>query len=111
LIWGTRLVSDKLLLEYDPLAGITEYLHSDDGENFILERVMDVEPIVEMNKIAQSEWQGKRWGDGLQHVATIPLNILADLKAKGILDDQKAFFRWLDNPDNRLFRTKTGTLL
>jgi hypothetical protein len=31
-----------------------------------------------------------------------------DLKKKGILDDQVALKRWLNDPENRYFRTRPG---
>jgi hypothetical protein len=106
-----RPVSDKRIFDHDPVFGITEYWHpSEDGDAFTLEVVQDAEPVVEFNKKAQAEWQGKRWGDGLQHVAQIPMNIYWDLKNKGILNDQVALRRWLNDPDNRFFRTKTGVI-
>jgi len=41
-------------------------------------------------------------------VASIPLNVYYDLKQKGIIDDAKAFKRWLNDSENRFFRTKPG---
>lgn len=42
------------------------------------------------------------------HVASLPLVIYNDLKRRGILDDPKAFSRWLNDPDNSVFRTGGG---
>lgn len=46
--------------------------------------------------------------DGMHHVARIPLVILEELQRKGIARDQKAMKKWLNDPDNRFFRTREG---
>ena len=33
-----------------------------------------------------------------------------DLKNKGILDDPKAIKKWLNDPENKYFRTREGTV-
>jgi hypothetical protein len=33
-----------------------------------------------------------------------------DLKRRGIADDPKKFKQWLNDRDNRVFRTRAGTL-
>jgi hypothetical protein len=44
----------------------------------------------------------------MHKVASIPMNVYFDLKEKGILDDPAALKRWLNDSDNRFFRTKAG---
>ena len=44
----------------------------------------------------------------MSRVASIPLTVYYDLKQKGILDDQAAMKKWLNDPDNELFRTRKG---
>jgi len=41
-------------------------------------------------------------------VASIPMNIYFDLKQRGILNDQKKMKQWLNDPDNKYFRTRPG---
>ena len=43
-------------------------------------------------------------------VASIPLSVYYELKRKGIADDPKGFRKWLNDGDNRVFRTRAGTL-
>jgi hypothetical protein len=43
-------------------------------------------------------------------VASIPLPLYFDLKAKGIIDDQKKFKEWLNDSDNRHFRMRPGKI-
>jgi len=46
----------------------------------------------------------------MARVASIPLNVYYDLKRRGIADDPKAMKKWLNDPDNRVFRTREGTV-
>jgi len=41
-------------------------------------------------------------------VASIPLNLYYDLKRQGIVDDPARFKKWLNDSDNRFFRTRGG---
>lgn len=94
----------------DPLLGITRWFKpSDDGESFEIHTVQNVTDIVED---AHEQYKGKdersRWSGDLHHVAHIPAVIVQDLRRRGIWDDEKALRRWLNDPDNRCFRTRPG---
>ena len=41
-------------------------------------------------------------------IASIPLSIYYELKKKGITDDPKRLKKWLNDPDNKYFRTRGG---
>jgi hypothetical protein len=43
-------------------------------------------------------------------VASIPLSVYYELKRQGIADDPKALRKWLNQSENRAFRTREGTL-
>lgn len=99
----------KLLLDKDPLAKSREHLYIDDSEGKIhREFVEDVEDVIEENRARYNLDHG-RWGEWA-HVAQIPASVYWDLDKKGITQDPKAFRRWLDDPDNRYFRTRPGWL-
>lgn len=102
---------DKRLLDVDPFLGITEYFYYDDdtGECRI-EQVQDTNQIVQQN-LAQRNLTDKntKWGEWSK-VATIPISVWADLNQKGIVKDPAAFKKWLNDPDNRFFRTREGRL-
>ena|ERR1035437_1288918 len=101
-------VADGRLLDHDAETGLTEYFHYDpDTEGFVIETVQDVTAIIEANKFLYNEDTGSRQGD-LTRVASIPLSIYWGLKQKGIIDDQKRFAAWLNDSDNRFFRTRGG---
>lgn len=98
----------KLILNHDDANGITTYYRYDraTGLSEVWDE-QDVTPILEFNKRAQTAGRG-RMGDGVGDlVATVPLVILDELRRKGILNDPKAFKRWLNDSDNRFFRTNT----
>lgn len=98
--------------------GITNTSFLEEGENLIIAHSQDITAILESNKreyAAQDE--RKRWGECAfsNKVASIPLTVFADLEKQGItrgcaVIDQKRFSAWLNNPDNRAFRTRAGTI-
>ncbi len=99
----------KKIISQNPERGTTTYFHSD-AEGIHIEKVQDVTNIVEDSKAQFNNTDERaRWGEW-QKVATIPLSILYDLKAKGIADDPKAMKKWLNDPENRYFRTRPGVV-
>jgi hypothetical protein len=102
-------MSFSKVLDVDPATGVTRWFHADeDGKGFTIQTQQRMDEIREANLAAYKEAPTK-WGDG-QRVASIPLTIWARLKRDGVLDDQKAFRKWLNDPDNRVFRTRPGTV-
>jgi hypothetical protein len=100
-------LSDKRLFEVDPRTGISTFFHyNSDDDTFVLEKQQDAEPLLDFNK-ARFNDAPTRWGDG-QLVASIPLHLFFELKQKGIIDDQNELKKWLNDPDNRFFRTRPG---
>lgn len=100
---------DKRLLDYDPFLGITEYFYYDsDTDECRVEQVQDPTFIIEQNKAQLNQsHRSDKWGE-MTKVATIPISIWADLNQKGIVKDPVAFKKWLNDPDNRFFRTRQG---
>lgn len=106
---------ESRVIASDPLTGSQTIMHYDhDTEDISLEEVQDVTDIVEHNKRllndAESGWKGD-----MHKIASIPLSVYYDLKKRGIIDDpddpkQAKFKKWLEDPDNRVFRTKAGRL-
>jgi len=97
--------------DYDPLTGIRRTFHYDpDRDGFTIETVQEVGNITEDSKALYAmKDERARWGE-MEHVAHIPAVLATKLKKAGILDDEKALRRWLDDPDNRHFRTRPGSL-
>lgn len=101
--------SHSRVLSEDPNTRTKKLFHWDAGsESFHIETVADHGDIVEQNKLLHNAATDANWKGDMVKVASLPLAVWHDLKQKGILDDQKAFRRWLNDPDNLYFRTRPG---
>ena len=87
--------------------------NTDDGE-IVIATEQDVTNIIEQNKKEYNATNG-RWGEDVfdNKIASIPLTVIDDLNKANIMRgfhviDQKKFKAWLNNPDNRFFRTRQG---
>ena len=105
------------LLDHDPESGITEYYHFDPHTHgFTIEARQNVSPVIEVNKAAWNDTEvHTRYGDGIgARVASVPNVVMMELAKKGIVTptgtilDDKAYRRWLNDPENRHFRTRAG---
>ena len=99
----------KRIFDTDPMTGITRYWHVKENGEYVIETVQKVD-VDEANTRARNATDKRtKWGE-MARVASIPLSVYYDLKRQGIVDDQKAFKKWLNDPDNRVFRTREGTV-
>jgi hypothetical protein len=100
---------NKRIFDTDPMTGITRYWHVTDRGEFVIETQQKI-AVDESNTRARNATDKRaKWGD-MSRVASIPLSVFYDLKRKGIVDDPKAMKKWLNDPDNRAFRTREGTV-
>jgi hypothetical protein len=101
--------SGKKLFDFDPTTGTTKWWHYDaDRDEATIETVFEVGDLVEQNKAQYSATDERtRWGEWSK-VASIPMPLFYRLKKDGIIDDPSAMKRWLNDPDNRFFRTRPG---
>lgn len=98
---------EKRFFDIDPLTGATRWFYYDHAtDESHIETELDAEPILEANKFCANEDNGKM-GE-LQRIASIPMNLYFDLKEKGIIGDPKRLRAFLNDPDNRFFRTRLG---
>ena len=99
----------KRLFDFDPMTGTTKWWHYDaDRDEATIETVFEVGDIVEQNKAHYAATDERtRWGEWSK-VASIPMPLFYRLKKDGIIDDPSAMKRWLNDPDNRFFRTRPG---
>lgn len=96
-------------MDHDPTTGISHVFYYDDmTDEATIVAEQDVSSVVELNKKSYNETHGK-FGE-FSKVASLPLVVYNDLQQKGILNDPKALKRWLNDPDNRFFRTRPGTI-
>jgi len=81
----------------------------------VVEVAQDVSDIVEQNK-KEFNSASTTWGSGDvfdNKIASIPLTVIDKLNQQGIMRgfhvlDMPKFKHWLNDPDNRFFRTKPG---
>ncbi len=83
-------------------------------DQVILTTKQDVSDIVEANK-QQVNAATKKVDDVLTHVARIPNTVIDVLNKMGIMrgfmvTDEKRFKAWLNDPDNRVWRTYPGSV-
>lgn len=97
------------LLEDDPITGTRQwFVPSPDGETFTIATEQDITPLLEQAHEARKVMdKHQRWGDG-QLVARIPNSVLFDPKNRHLLRDQAALKRWLNDPENKVFRLREG---
>lgn len=76
-----------------------------EGDDLVVHRTQDVTAIEEFNAAhrATIDQRAKCAPDG-EFVGRIPLEIMNDLKAKGIWDDDKALLEWLELPENKAWK-------
>jgi len=106
-------MEDRRTLNIDELLGThTEFVYeSGDSlkdDKIIISETQDVTNIIEMNKRSANEIDKHQPYGEWSKVASIPLNLYYDLKRQGIVDDPARFKKWLNDPDNRFFRTRGG---
>ena len=100
-------ITDPRILDHDPATGITEYFYSNaDGTEFTIETRQDITELVEVNRRIQNDSTG-RWGE-MAHIASYPLCVWWENKQKHLYDDDREHRRWLNDPDQRVFRCKLG---
>jgi hypothetical protein len=99
-----RVISD----DRDSSGILTSFHYDQADDSFVIQKEQDVAGIIEANKVEFND-APTRWGEWTK-VGSIPLTIYFDLQKKGILQDQKALAKWLNDPDNRAFRTRPGTI-
>lgn len=93
-------------------------VHSDGDGGIIIETREDITAILEQNKKEYNSFDEKaRWSDDLlgNKIASIPFTVIDELNKQGIMRgfhivDQKRMKAWLNERDNRVFRTRTGVV-
>ncbi len=90
--------------------GLHHIVHSVDnvnnGQDLIIESLQDCEPIIERAKMLSALEPGKEF----RHAAVVPPIVLERAFKEGWYNDEKAWKRWANDPDNRAFRTWPGNL-
>lgn len=82
-------------------------------EKLIIESTQDTAQILESNKFERNEFDtqfnsGQKYNRGFTKVASIPNIIIDKLMRDGVWHDKDAMKKWLNDPDNKAFRTGGG---
>lgn len=92
----------------DPLTGTeTTFEYHDEDDSFSLHTTQQVDDVLDSNKASYTD-ADCGWKGDMHKVASIPMTLFLQLKQQGIVDDPVAFRAWLNDPNNRYFRTKPG---
>ncbi len=90
----------------------TKFHYDEQADRLYVERIQDVEPILNRNKALRNE-ASTNWQGDFHHVASIPLVIIEKVKNEtgvDLLKDKAAMKRFLNDPDNKFLRTKPGRI-
>lgn len=88
--------------------GLLEYQHIDPMRpgDLIVETFQDCAPILEHTKELREGPVGKEW----RHAACIPMYFIDKAAKEGWLHDKAKWKAWMNDPDNKLFRTWPGQI-
>lgn len=99
------------VFDHDILTRQTVNWHTDSDGNVVIESVQDVAPVVELSRAEFNSFDERTpWKGDFHKVGSIPIVVWDDLVRRGIANDDAALRRWLDDSDNRAFRTRPGRL-
>jgi hypothetical protein len=96
-------VSKKAILDTHDGAGRYSVYHEANGKNYIETR-QKVDHIVKAAEILAEQPPGKDF----RHVGFIPDTVLNQWMIDGTFNDPERIRRWLNDPENRAFRTWQG---
>jgi hypothetical protein len=98
------------LFDINTETGTRKMWHYDaEKDEATIETIIDATQIVSDNKDRFNSFDEKaNWKGDMHHVASIPMALFYQMKAEGKLDDEAYMKRWLNDPDNRAFRTRPG---
>ena len=100
---GRRLVSENREI------GQRQYWVDHDNGDVTIQTVQTIDDVAEANKSAFNQVDERAgWKGDMHRVASIPMSVFYDLQRKGILNDPVAMKKWLNDSDNRVFRTRPG---
>jgi len=101
---------DWRLFDYDPKLKRQVWVMDNPDGSQTWRTDYEVDPTIDINtaqrNLAQPGWKGD-----YHHVASIPLNVFHDQLAEASRqNDQQYISKWLNDSDNRAWRTKEGNL-
>lgn len=104
-------MSDKRVLNHDPMTGMTEYFIMGDDKSFTIQYEQDqrvVQAILDdASRSRNMQSKSDRWGDG-KHIAVIPAEVYTKMLAEGWAHDTPKLRQWLNDRNNFKCRTWEG---
>jgi len=105
----------KRVLSIDPITGKELYLHQNADGTEVIEQTQHFDGLIKLNKHMADGWQkGQMRGtqNHMAHVAEIPNIVYADLVSKfgRPADNPRAWKQWLNDSENKAFRTGGGNI-
>jgi hypothetical protein len=97
-------MSAPLYQSYDPVTQRATEITEDADDGLVFVHSQNTRPIVESAKRIASNFDPLVRRDTV-HVARIPMVIWQQLQRLGITKDEAALNKWLNDPDNSVFRT------
>lgn len=98
----------RRLIHSNADAGIRQWWEELPDGTLLLHTEQNVDDVVEDTKSQYNATNERsRWGE-MAKVASIPLSIFYSPEFQAIRKDKAALKRWLNDPDNRAFRTRPG---
>jgi len=102
------MIESKHFDRNDALGINRTWHYNSETDEATVETKQDITAIIEENRdnfnLQEKHSKYGEWNK----VASIPLSIYFELKAQGKLDDTAFMKRWLNDPENRYFRTRPG---
>ncbi len=90
-------------------SGVQTAVHTEDGDGtFHVTKKQDVQPTLDYTKYLREQPVDRK--NEVRHIAEIPPVVAAKLIREGIMGDSKAILKWLDKPENKVFKTVEGRL-
>lgn len=101
---------EKRFFDVNPDTGITRTWHYNDlTDEATIQTTQDLTAVIEANKRDLAATDEKaNWKGEWHHVASIPESLYYQMKAEGKIDDQAYMKKWLNDADNKFFRTRPG---
>lgn len=98
------------LFDYDVKLGRQVWYRENDDGSTTWRTDYEARDTIDINA-AQRNLAQKNWAGDYHHVASIPLNVFYDQLAEASKQgDERYISKWLNDSDNRAWRTKEGRL-
>lgn len=100
----------RLKVPYSPNKRVTKTIHADTDrpDEFTVHTRENLDPLIAHCQARRESLVAHK--DGLVPVAEVPMFIVEQAMAEGWFNDDSAWRKWLNNPDNRCFRVWEGQI-